>query len=92
LCQTTDVDVFVKIIISQTTQPAELQQAAQLIAAINDRIIVFLQPMTALAQPHTDPNLTAPTPTQVLAWQALMKEYLAQVRVVPQTHKMLGQL
>ncbi len=92
LCQTTDVDVFVKIIISQTTQPGELQQAAQLIAAINDRIIVFLQPMTALAQPHTDPNLTAPTPTQVLAWQALMKEYLVQVRVVPQTHKMLGQL
>ncbi len=92
LCQTTNVDVFVKIIISQTTNPAELEQAAQLIAAINDRIIVFLQPMTALAQPHTDPTLTAPTPDRVLAWQALMKQYLSQIRVIPQTHKMLGQL
>ncbi len=92
LCQTTNVDVFVKIIISQTTNPAELEQAAQLVAAINDRIIIFLQPMTALAHPHTDPNLTAPTPDRVLDWQALMKQYLSQVRVIPQTHKMLGQL
>jgi 7-carboxy-7-deazaguanine synthase len=51
-----------------------------------------LQPMTALAQPHTNPALTAPTPAQVLNWQALMKEYLPQIRVIPQTHKMIGQL
>jgi 7-carboxy-7-deazaguanine synthase len=91
-CQTAGVEVFVKIIISQTTEPAELRQAAQLVSAVSDQIVIFLQPMTALAQPHTNPNLTAPTPTQVLAWQALMKEYLLQIRVVPQTHKMLGQL
>jgi 7-carboxy-7-deazaguanine synthase len=92
LCQAAGVDVFVKIIISQTTNPAELRQAAQLIADVSDRIGIFLQPMTALAQPHTNPDLIAPTPAQVLAWQALMKEYLPQIRVVPQTHKMLGQL
>jgi len=92
VCRDAAVDVFVKIIISQTTDPAELQQAAQLVAGVSDRIIVFLQPMTALAQPHTNPNLSAPTPAQVLAWQALMKEYLPQVRVIPQTHKMIGQL
>ncbi len=86
------VEIFVKMIIAQTTDPAEIRQAAELIAAINDRTIVFLQPMTPLAQPHTNPALMAPTPAQVLAWQALMKEYLPQVRVVPQTHKMLGQL
>lgn len=91
-CQAADVDVFVKIIISQTTDPTELRQAARLVADVSDRIVVFLQPMTALAQPHTNPHLAAPTPAQVLAWQALMKEYLPQVRVVPQTHKMLGQL
>ena len=91
-CQANRVDVFVKIIISQTTNPAELQQAAKLVADVDDRIIIFLQPMTALAQPHTNPALTAPTPAQVLAWQALMKEYVPQVRVIPQTHKMLGQL
>ncbi len=92
LCRAAGVDVFVKIIISQTTNPAELRQAAQLIADIDERTIVFLQPMTALVQPHTDPNLTAPLPSQVLAWQALMKEYLPHIRVIPQTHKMIGQL
>ncbi|MCY7367732.1 MAG: 7-carboxy-7-deazaguanine synthase QueE [Chamaesiphon sp.] len=92
LCKNAGVDVFVKIIISQTTNPAELRQAAQLVADVSDRIIVFLQPMTALAQPHTNAALTAPTPEQVLTWQAVMKEYLPQIRVIPQTHKMIGQL
>jgi 7-carboxy-7-deazaguanine synthase len=92
LCQDANVDVFVKIIISQTTDPAELRQAARLVSDVSERIVIFLQPMTALAQPHTNPQLAAPEPSQVLAWQALMKEYLPQIRVVPQTHKMLGQL
>ncbi|WP_309737969.1 MULTISPECIES: 7-carboxy-7-deazaguanine synthase QueE [unclassified Chamaesiphon] len=92
LCQAAKVEVFVKIIISQTTNPEELKKAAQLVADVSDGIIIFLQPMTALASPHTNPALTAPTPAQVLAWQALMKEYVPHIRVIPQTHKMLGQL
>jgi 7-carboxy-7-deazaguanine synthase len=92
MCRDAGVEVFVKTIISQTTDPAELQQAARLVAEISDRIVIFLQPMTALANPHTNPDLTAPTPAQVLAWQALMKKDLPQIRVIPQTHKMLGQL
>ena len=91
-CHDAGVDVFIKMIISQTTQPAELQQAARLVRDIDAQIVVFLQPMTALAQPHTNADLTAPTPAQVLAWQALMKKDLPHIRVVPQTHKMLGQL
>jgi 7-carboxy-7-deazaguanine synthase len=91
-CHDAGVAVFIKTIVSQTTDPAELQQAARLVAEIDPNVVVFLQPMTALAQPHTNADLTAPTPAQVLAWQALMKEDLPHVRVVPQTHKMLGQL
>ena len=36
--------------------------------------------------------LVAPAPEQVLEWQAFMKRRLKQVRVIPQTHKMLNQL
>ena len=36
--------------------------------------------------------LLPPTPEQVLSWQCLMKRTLDSVRVVPQTHKMIGQL
>jgi len=52
---------------------------------------VFLQPVTPLAKPHHAPMIP-PTPTQVLEWQALMKRHLKSVRVIPQTHKMIGQL
>ncbi|MFM6012184.1 MAG: radical SAM protein, partial [Dolichospermum sp.] len=33
-----------------------------------------------------------PTPDQVLEWQVLMKRFVKQVRVIPQTHKMLHQM
>lgn len=92
ICRGWNLAVFIKIIISQTTDPAELLEAARIIHREAAETVVFLQPMTALAHPHTNPSLTAPSPAQVLAWQALMKEYLSHVRVVPQTHKMLGQL
>ncbi len=49
LCRDAKVEVFVKIIISQTTAPEELRQAARLVADIDPQIVVFLQPMTALA-------------------------------------------
>ncbi|MBD1923359.1 7-carboxy-7-deazaguanine synthase QueE [Microcoleus sp. FACHB-831] len=91
LCHDSQVEVFIKLIISSQTDPAELQQAAELVAACSPSIPLFLQPVTPLQMPHNTPSL-APTPAQVLEWQALMKRTLKQVRVVPQTHKMLNQL
>jgi organic radical activating enzyme len=92
LCFDSQIDVFVKLIISSQTDPAELQQAAELVAAVNQAIPVFLQPVTRLVKPHNFKSVLAPSPEQVLAWQALMKRSLFQVRVIPQTHKMINQL
>jgi organic radical activating enzyme len=89
-----NLETFIKIIISHHTDVAELEQAALLVADISPDIPVFLQPVTPLAdseQLNKIPIL-APTPAQVLTWQALMKKSLKQVRVIPQTHKMLNQL
>lgn len=88
------LDAFVKIIISQSTNPDELKQAALLIADISPDIPVFLQPVTPLAtsEQFTPTPILAPNPDQVLIWQALMKKFVSYVRVVPQTHKMLNQL
>ncbi|MBE9003600.1 7-carboxy-7-deazaguanine synthase QueE [Fortiea sp. LEGE XX443] len=88
------LDTFVKIIISQSTNPAELKQAALLIADISPDIPVFLQPVTPLAtsEKFTATSILAPNPDQVLIWQALMKKFVSYVRVIPQTHKMLNQL
>jgi 7-carboxy-7-deazaguanine synthase len=86
LCFDAQVEVFVKIIISEQTDPAELQRSAQLVAGVSPDIPIFLQPVTPLG------GVLAPTPQQVLLWQAMIKGFVPQVRVVPQTHKMLNQL
>jgi 7-carboxy-7-deazaguanine synthase len=94
LCDIARVEVFVKIIVSKNTDWAELERAAQLVAAVNPIIAVYLQPVTPLtaSEQFTEMPVLAPTPEQVLNWQALMKRYIKNVRVVPQTHKMLNQL
>lgn len=88
LCQQANVDVFCKVIVAQHTDPADLQQVRQTIATISPKIPVYLQPVTPLPQS----TMQAPTPAQVLQWQADLKQTLQTVRVVPQTHKMLDQL
>lgn len=98
LCHNAHVETFVKIIISQTTDPADLQRCAELVAAVSPSVTVYLQPVTPLTASEKNISINtaiyiqAPTPEQVLNWQALMKRNLKHVRVVPQTHKMLNQL
>lgn len=89
-CYDSKIEVFVKIIISSQTDVAELEKAANLVAAVNPEIIIYLQPVTPLEV--SEKPMFAPSPEQVLTWQALMKKWIKQVRVVPQTHKMLQQL
>ncbi len=90
LCCDSSVEVFVKLIVDRNTNPVELEQAAQLVADVSPKIPVFLQPATP-GDASPVPVLP-PSPEQVLAWQTLMKHALEQVRVVPQTHKAIGQL
>lgn len=89
-CHDSQTKVFVKIIISSQTDIAELERAANLVAQVSPEIVIYLQPVTPLEV--SEKAMFAPTPDQVLTWQALMKKWLKQVRVVPQTHKMLQQL
>ena len=94
-CHQTPVEVFIKVIISSHTDPAELERSAELVAAVSPEIPVFLQPVTPLEpsqQLGETLGIAAPSPDQVLSWQAVMKRSLKLVRVVPQTHKMMHQL
>jgi 7-carboxy-7-deazaguanine synthase len=94
LCYESQVEVFVKIIVSDKTDPTDLEDAGLLVAEVSPQIPIFLQPVTPLAASEqlTQNPIFAPAPEQVLIWQALMKRFVKQVRVVPQTHKMLNQL
>ncbi len=94
--------VFVKTIVSAATTDNEIAQLSAMITAIDPQLSVFLQPVTPLDDGLRDRNQAirpdayqhqlAPTPQQVLDWQAQLKQTLNDVRVIPQTHKMLGQL
>jgi 7-carboxy-7-deazaguanine synthase len=89
LCDRSSVTVFCKLIVSRGTAEADLDRAAALVAGVNPNIPVFLQPVTPLSeQGQPEP----PTAEQVLDWQAKFKQQLTSVRVIPQTHKMIGQL
>jgi 7-carboxy-7-deazaguanine synthase len=87
-CRDFDVDVFVKMVLSSETNDGELIEAAKGIKkAGGDDTLVVLQPMTKAAR--TD---AVPSGEQLLRWQDKVSSVLPNVRVIPQTHKMLEML
>lgn len=94
-CREAGVAAFVKAIVAAETPDAELDRLAELaIATVGDRLPCFLQPVTPLAAPLRPgwPVPQPPSPERLLAMQARLKSRLKSVRVVPQTHKAIGQL
>lgn len=79
-------EVFVKIVITGQSNHAELQQAFDLVASVDTNIPVILQPVTPL-------NGCEPvSPDAMLSYQETALTLLNDVRVIPQTHKYMGQL
>ncbi len=79
-------DLFVKIVITADTGADEFIQAIRLVAAVDRRIPVVLQPVTPVA------GVAGVTPAKMLVFQAAALSLLDDVRVIPQTHKLMGQL
>jgi len=79
-------NIFVKIVVGAQTPQHELHRAVEMIAEVDRVIPLILQPMTA------NEEISAPEPALVLAMQEDALNYLDDVRVIPQTHKLLGQL
>jgi 7-carboxy-7-deazaguanine synthase len=80
-------EVFVKIVVTKEANFKEIDEAAALIAAVDDKIALILQPVS----PH-GPVKHRPGAEQLLALQAAAKRKLKTVRVIPQTHKLYGML
>ncbi len=81
------VETFCKIVIGAQTDPDELDQAVRMVHEVAPMATVFLQPVTPFAAVRV-----APAPEHVLALQELALRAHRLVRVIPQTHKMIGQL
>lgn len=78
-------EVCIKVVVSPSTEDAELDAMADHVAAIDPALPVILQPVTPFG-----PVTAAPDPARVLAWQARLERRLHDVRVIPQTHKQVG--
>lgn len=80
-------EVFVKLVLTRDTTDAELETSLEIVREVDAGIPLILQPVTPYGIVRHPP-----TPEQVLNWQARAKQLLRHVRVIPQTHKMIGQI
>lgn len=78
-------DVYVKIVVAQETAVDDFIKAVDIIHAVDKNILLVLQPIT----PHG--GFTTPQPRKMLDWQRLALEKINDVRVIGQTHVMMGQ-
>ncbi len=78
--------IHVKIVVTNATKVEEIEEAARTVASVDRWIPVVLQPVTPVG------GIVPPSPEQILAWQSYCKRYLRDVRVIPQTHKLISQL
>ena len=87
-CREWDLDVFTKLILSAETDEKELIQAVEGIKkAGGEDTLIVIQPMTKAAKTDAVPN-----GEQLLRWQEMVGRLMPNVRVIPQTHKMLEML
>lgn len=80
-------EVFVKIVFTKETKIQELDEAAKLIASVDDKIPLILQPVT----PHGAIK-HKPSAEEIFAFHNTASRHLKNVRVIPQAHKQAGLL
>ncbi|MHB8172139.1 MAG: 7-carboxy-7-deazaguanine synthase QueE [Thermincolia bacterium] len=80
-------EVYVKVVFGADTHDEEIMMVIDTISSVDKRITLVLQPVTP-----KDKGKGYPPPARVIAIQDLCGRYLKDVRVIPQTHKMMGLL
>jgi organic radical activating enzyme len=79
--------VYVKVVVTPDTLHGEVLEAAQAVRSVQADIPFILQQVTPFARVKS-----APTPEVMLRLQEECLHVLDDVRVIPQTHKLTGQL
>ena len=79
-------DVYVKVVVAAETRAEDVEQAAHLVADIAPATLLILQPVTPYG------GCTAPTPARLLELQCIALRHLSDVRIIPQTHRMMDLL
>ncbi|MBQ5859829.1 MAG: 7-carboxy-7-deazaguanine synthase QueE, partial [Selenomonadales bacterium] len=79
-------ELFVKLVVAAETTEEEVVQAIEMVARAGKTIPLILQPVTPIGKIH------AISAESMLRYQEMALAHLTDVRVIPQTHKFLGQL
>lgn len=79
-------DLFVKVVVTDVTEEWELQKACSIIADVNKSIPLIIQPVTG------ESGAVGVSAVKLLEYQELASQMLPGVRVIPQTHRFMGQL
>ena len=79
-------DLYVKIVVTSETTREEFFSAVDLLASIDTKIFLILQPVTPIK------NVNAVSAEKILSFQAAALRKIKNVRVIPQTHKFINLL
>lgn len=79
-------NVFVKIVVSNATEEWEIERACMTVAEVDRDIPVILQPITL-----KNGNIGI-SPIRTLELQEIACNFIKEVRIIPQTHKFIGQI
>ncbi|MCX5751623.1 MAG: 7-carboxy-7-deazaguanine synthase QueE [Candidatus Saganbacteria bacterium] len=80
-------EVFVKIVVTRDTKPKEIDDAVDVIAQISPDIPLVIQPVTPYGSiKHR------PLPESLFTFYNFAIRKLKNVRIIPQMHKLMGQL
>ena len=77
-------DLYTKIVVSNETTQEELLMALDTIASASKDILLILQPVTPI---H---NVEVAPPEKLLEFQSMALQYLNDVRIIPQTHRIIN--
>ncbi|MCI6159235.1 MAG: 7-carboxy-7-deazaguanine synthase QueE [Selenomonadaceae bacterium] len=79
-------DLYIKLVVAEETTRDEFERAVQLVKDEAPEALLILQPVTPYG------GCKAASPEKILACQNYALTRLHDVRVIPQTHKMIGQI
>ena len=80
-------EVVIKVVVTRATRDAELEAVAERVARVERRVTLVVQPVTPFGAVKEPPDAA-----RLLAVVARLSHRLADVRLIPQTHKLLGAL
>ena len=78
-------ELFIKVVVTKETSEEEMERVFELVASVDGRIPLVLQPVTPWGT-----VLDRPEAGQLDRWKSSARRRCADVRVIPQVHRILG--